>query len=84
MDGKFVVNPTLEEKERADIDLMVAASIENILMVEGEMKEVSEDDMLEALKLAHEAIKDQCKLQMELTEAVGKTAKRDVQSRRKR
>lgn len=77
VDGKFVVNPTLQEKERADIDLMVGASIENILMVEGEMKEVSEDDMLEALRLAHEAIKEQCKLQQELTVAVGKTAKRE-------
>ncbi len=77
VDGKFVVNPTLQEKERADIDLMVGASIENILMVEGEMKEVSEDDMLEALRVAHEAIKDQCRLQQELTIAVGKTTKRE-------
>lgn len=76
VDGKFVVNPTLEQKGRADIDLMVGASIENILMVEGEMKEVSEDEMLAALKVAHEAIKDQCKLQMELTVAVGKSEKR--------
>lgn len=77
VDGKFVINPTLEEKQRADIDLMVGASIENILMVEGEMKEVSEDEMVEALKIAHEAIKEQCKLQIELTEAVGKTVKRE-------
>jgi polyribonucleotide nucleotidyltransferase len=76
VDGKFVINPTTEQKDRADIDLMVGASIENILMVEGEMKEVSEDEMLEALKLAHEAIKDQCRLQLELTEATGKTVKR--------
>lgn len=76
VDGKFVINPTMEEKLRADIDLMVGASIENILMVEGEMKEVSEDDMLEALKLAHEAIKGQCELQIELTKATGKTEKR--------
>lgn len=76
VDGKFVVNPTMEQKDRADIDLMVGASIENILMVEGEMKEVSEDEMLEALKVAHEAIKDQCRLQLELTEAAGKKAKR--------
>ena len=76
VDGKFVVNPTMEQKERADIDLLVGASIENILMVEGEMKEVSEDEMLEALKIAHEAIKVQCQLQIELTEATGKTVKR--------
>ena len=77
VDGQFVINPTMEQKGRADIDLIVAASIENILMVEGEMKEVSEDDMLEALKRAHEAIKVQCELQIELTKAAGKTAKRE-------
>ncbi len=76
VEGKFVINPTMEQKKIADIDLMVGASIENILMVEGEMKEVSEDDMLEALKAAHEAIKDQCRLQIELSETVGKTVKR--------
>jgi len=77
VEGKFVINPTLEQKGRADIDLMVGASIENILMVEGELKEVSEDEMVEALKVAHEAIKDQCRIQIELTEAVGKTVKRE-------
>jgi len=76
VDGKFVVNPTLEAKQRADIDLMVGASIENILMVEGEAKEVSEDDMLEALRVAHEAIKEQCKVQIELAQQLGKTEKR--------
>lgn len=76
VDGKFVINPTLAEKERADIDLMVGASIENILMVEGEMKEVSEDEMIEALKIAHDAIKVQCQLQLEMAEATGKTVKR--------
>ncbi|MGE0771837.1 MAG: polyribonucleotide nucleotidyltransferase [Cyclobacteriaceae bacterium] len=76
VEGQFVINPTLEQKEKADIDLIVAASIENILMVEGEMKEVSEKDMLEALKKAHEAIIEQCKMQVELTKAVGKTEKR--------
>ena len=76
IDGKFVVNPTMEDKQRADIDLIVAASIENILMVEGEMKEVSEEDMLEALRLAHEAIKVQCAVQIEFAQAAGKTVKR--------
>jgi polyribonucleotide nucleotidyltransferase len=76
IDGKFIINPTLADKERADIDLIVAASIDNILMVEGEMKEVSEEDMLEAMKLAHEAIKEQCKVQLELAQAAGKTEKR--------
>jgi len=76
VDGQLVINPTLEQKLKADIDLLVGASIENILMVEGESKEVSEVDMLEALKYAHEAIKAQCQLQIELTIATGKTQKR--------
>ncbi len=76
VDGQLVINPTLEQKLKADIDLLVGASIENILMVEGESKEVSEADMLEALKYAHEAIKAQCQLQLELTIATGKTQKR--------
>src|SRR5882672_7402534 len=75
VDGQYVINPTLEQKNKADLDFIVAASIENILMVEGECKEINEADMLEALKLAHEAIKTQCQLQIELTQAVGKTQK---------
>lgn len=76
IDGKFVINPSMADKQRADIDLIVAASIENILMVEGEMKEVSEEDMLEALRLAHEAIITQCKVQIEFAAAVGVKEKR--------
>lgn len=76
VDGKFIINPTFEEKEKSDLDFIVAASIENILMVEGECKEISEADMLEALKLAHEVIKGQCQIQIELSQAVGKTEKR--------
>ena len=76
VEGKLIINPTLEQKEKADLDLIVAASIENILMVEGEAKEVSEEDMLLALKAAHEAIKTQCNLQIELTKLAGKTEKR--------
>lgn len=83
VDGKFVINPTMAEKERADIDLIVAASIENILMVEGEMKEVSEDDMLDALRAAHEAIKAQCHMQIELGQAAGKTQKRTYDHEKK-
>lgn len=71
VDGEFVINPTFEQIERADMELMVGATYENIMMVEGEMKEVSEADLLAALKAAHEAIKLQCKVQMELAEAVG-------------
>ncbi len=74
--GQFVINPTFSELEKADIDIMVGATIDNILMVEGEMKEVSEKEMLDAIKFAHEEIKVQCKAQMELMEEVGKTQKR--------
>ncbi len=77
IDGKFAINPTFEELEKADMDLMVAATYDNIMMVEGEMKEVSETDLLEAMKAAHEAIKVQCKAQMELTEEAGKAVKRE-------
>ncbi len=76
IDGKMMINPTFEETEKADLDIIVAATYDNIMMVEGEMKEVSEDDMLEALRFAHEEIKKHCKAQMELTEMVGKTVKR--------
>ena len=77
IDGQFVINPTFEALERADMDIMVAATYENIMMVEGEMDEVSERDLLEAMKAAHEAIKIQCKAQMELAEEVGSTVKRE-------
>ena len=76
IDGKLVINPSFDELKKADIDIMVAATYDNIMMVEGEMKEVSEKDMLDAIKVAHEEIKNHCKVQMELTEAVGKTVKR--------
>lgn len=76
VDGQYLINPTFEQKEKADLDFIVAASIENILMVEGECKEINEEDMLAALKLAHEAIKVQCQMQLELAEATGKTQKR--------
>jgi len=76
IDGKFVVNPTFIQLESADMDIMVAATLENIMMVEGEMKEVGEEDLLEAIKVAHEAIKVHCQVQLELMEAVGKTVKR--------
>jgi polyribonucleotide nucleotidyltransferase len=62
--------------EDADIDLMVGATYDNIMMVEGEMKEVSEEEMLEALKIAHDAIKVHCKAVMEFAEEVGSTVKR--------
>ena len=66
VDGEFVINPTFEQVERADIELMVGATYDNIMMVEGEMNEVSEAELLDALKAAHEAIKAQCLVQEEL------------------
>ena len=77
VDGKFVINPTFEQLEKADMELMVGATYDNIMMVEGEMNEVSEAELLAALKAAHEAIREQCKAQMELAEAVGATVKRE-------
>lgn len=77
VDGEFVINPTFEQLDNADMELMVGATYDNIMMVEGEMDEVSEADLLAALKAAHEAIKAQCKVQMELAEAAGATVKRE-------
>ncbi len=71
IDGGFIVNPSLSQLEQADIDIMVGASADNIMMVEGEMSEVSEDEMLDAIKVAHEAIKVQCKIQEELATELG-------------
>ena len=77
IDGQFVINPTFTQLEKADMDLMVGATEENIMMVEGEMKEVSEQDLLAALKAAHEAIKPMCRLQKQLSQELGKDVKRE-------
>lgn len=77
IDGQFVINPTFEQLEKADIDIMVGATYENIMMVEGEMDEVQEAEMLEAIRVAHEAIKQHCLVQKELEAACGKTVKRE-------
>lgn len=76
VDGKFIINPSMKDAGNADIDMIIAATLDNILMVEGEMNEVSEAEMVEAIKFAHEAIKDQCRVQKELEVMVGKTEKR--------
>jgi len=76
INGQLVINPGVKMLEEADIDMIVAATIDNIMMVEGEMSEVSEADMIEAIMFAHEAIKEQCKVQLELTELTAKTVKR--------
>ena len=70
VNGEFVVNPTVEQMENSDIDMIVAASMDNIMMVEGEMNEISEDDMVEALNFAKEAIKVQCQAQLDLAAQV--------------
>ncbi len=77
IDGKFVINPTFEQLEKADMELMVGATYDNIMMVEGEMNEVSEAELLEALKAAHAAIKVQCKAQMELAAEAHAETKRE-------
>ena len=79
VDGKFIINPTFADMEKSDIDMIVGATEENILMVEGKLDEVSEDDMLEAMKFAHEAIKDHCRLQKEMAEEIGSTEKRQYE-----
>jgi len=77
IDGNWVINPTFEQLENADLELIVAGTMENIVMVEGEMKEVSEEEMVEAIKVAHEAIIVQCQVQKELETETGKTVKRE-------
>jgi polyribonucleotide nucleotidyltransferase len=74
--GQWVINPNFSQMNDCDLDLIVAATYDNILMVEGEMKEVSEDEMLEAIKVAHEEIKKQCAVQIELMKELGKDVKR--------
>lgn len=73
IDGEFVINPSFSQMESSDLELMVAGSLENIMMVEGEMNEVSEETMLEAIKFAHEAIKIQCQAQIDLAANVEKS-----------
>ncbi len=77
IDGQFKINPNFSEMDKADIELMVGATEENIMMVEGEAKEVSEDVMLDAIKAAHEEIKKHCRILKELNKELGKDVKRD-------
>ncbi len=77
INGEYVIDPTFEQMKEADMDIMVGASAENIMMVEGEMKEVSEQDMIGALKAAMAAIKPMCELQTELSKELGKDVKRE-------
>ncbi len=77
IDDKFVINPSIEDLEKAELDLIVAATEDNIMMVEGEMKEVSEELMLEALKIAHQSIKTHCQAIKDLEQMANKTQKRE-------
>ena len=77
VNGEYVINPTFEQMKHADMDLMVGATKDNIMMVEGEMDEVSEQDLIGALKAAHEAIKPMCEMQEELSKVCGTDVKRE-------
>ena len=77
VNGEFIINPTRAQLQESDIDMVIGASEESVMMVEGEMGEVSEEDMVEAIKFAHEAIKVQCAAQVRLAEAVGKKEVRE-------
>ncbi|MFC2115120.1 polyribonucleotide nucleotidyltransferase [Bacteroidota bacterium] len=83
IEGKLMINPTLSQLEKADIDIIVAATEDNIMMVEGEMNEVSEKDMLDAIKFAHEEIKKHCRVQLELQKETGKEKKRSYEHEQK-
>ena len=73
-DGNHIINPTFEELKGADMDMVIAGTLDSIVMVEGEMNEVSEADLLEAIKAAHEVIKDQCNLQLTIASKVAKSS----------
>ena len=77
IDGEFVLNPSFEQLKDSDIDMIIGASADSVMMVEGEMKEISEEEMVEAIKFAHEAIKTQCESQLKLVAQVGKKEVRE-------
>jgi len=77
VDGKMIVNPDAKQLEESDIDMIIAATMDNIMMVEGEMEEISEEEMVEAINFAHDAIKIQCQAQLDLAKDAGKTEKRE-------
>ncbi len=82
VNGEFVINPTREQLKESDIDMMIGASADSVMMVEGEMDEISEEEMTEAIKFAHEAIKVQCAAQIKLAEAFGKKEVREYEPER--
>ncbi len=80
VNGEFIINPTRAQLEESDIDMMIGASADSVMMVEGEMDEISEEEMADAIKFAHEAIKVQCAAQVRLAEAVGKKETREYET----
>ncbi|WP_299434699.1 polyribonucleotide nucleotidyltransferase [uncultured Maribacter sp.] len=82
VNGEFIINPTRAQLEESDIDMMIGASADSVMMVEGEMDEISEEEMTEAIKFAHEAIKVQCAAQLKLAEAFGKKETREYEPER--
>ncbi|MAP54728.1 polyribonucleotide nucleotidyltransferase [Altibacter sp.] len=82
VDGKFIINPTRAQLDASDIDMVIGASADSVMMVEGEMKEISEEEMVEAIKFAHDAIKEQCAAQVRLAEAFGKKEVREYEPER--
>ncbi|WP_274475290.1 polyribonucleotide nucleotidyltransferase [Mangrovimonas aestuarii] len=82
INGEFIINPTRAQLEESDIDMMIGASADSVMMVEGEMDEISEEEMTEAIKFAHEAIKVQCAAQLRLAEAFGKKETREYEPER--
>jgi len=82
VNGEFVINPTRAQLAESDIDMMIGASADSVMMVEGEMDEISEEEMAEAIKFAHEAIKVQCAAQVKLAEAFGKKETREYEAER--
>lgn len=82
INGEFIINPTQSQLLESDIDMMIGASADSVMMVEGEMDEISEEEMAEAIKFAHEAIKVQCAAQVKLAEAVGKKETREYEPER--
>jgi polyribonucleotide nucleotidyltransferase len=82
IDGKFIINPTRAQLLVSDIDMVIGASADSVMMVEGEMKEISEEEMVEAIKFAHDAIKIQCAAQLKLAEAFGRKEVREYEPER--
>ncbi|HXJ98296.1 MAG TPA: polyribonucleotide nucleotidyltransferase [Gelidibacter sp.] len=82
VNGKLIINPTRAQLEESDLDIMVGASVDSVMMVEGEMDEISEEEMTEAIKFAHDAIKIQCEAQVRLAEAFGKKPTREYEPER--